>query len=80
MQLQNIVVSLHGSEPCHLSTLTPSYELSLDMYNLSDEVIEYRGTVSWAKQIVCCGEYVELDSICQVKHVTVVSAIMIQTH
>eukprot|EP00731_Ephydatia_muelleri_P019452 Em0012g277a len=65
MQLQNIVVSLHGSEPCHLSTLTPSYELSLDMYNLSDEVIEYRGTVSWAKQIVCCGEYVELDSICQ---------------
>ena len=80
MQLLNIVVSLHGSEPCHLSTLTPSYELSLDMYNLSDEVIEYRGTVSWAKQIVCCCEYAELYSISQVKHITVVSAVMIQTH
>ena len=50
MQLQNILnVSPHGS---HLSTLTPSYELSLDMYKLCDEVIEYRGTVSQTKQIV----------------------------
>ena len=57
MQLQNIVVSLHGSEPCDISTLTSSYELSLDIYSLCDEVIEFRGAVSWAKQIVCCGEY-----------------------
>eukprot|EP00731_Ephydatia_muelleri_P012255 Em0006g1149a len=31
----------------------------MNYYNLSDVV---RGTVSWAKQIVCCGEY---DSISQ---------------
>ena len=48
----------------------------MNYYNLSDEV---RGTVSWAKQIVCCGELVELYSISQVKHITVFSAVMIQT-